>query len=104
MRPLTQTIEEQLLRVLGAEKRRPLGLGTWGAALPLVTGMLVGGALGLVLAPKAGHLLRKDIAQWMKSVNEQGLRESAKEMLRKAPMQPVAEPIETGGRSAHNGS
>jgi len=104
MRSWIQTIEEELLKMLGAQKRRPLGLGTLGVVLPLVTGVMVGSALGLVLAPKAGHLLREDIRQWMKAVGEMGLREKAKELFKTAPAQPQQGPVEMGERSRHNGS
>jgi len=104
MRSFTQTIQEELLRALGMERRRPFGLGTWGIALPVITGALVGGALGLMLAPKAGILLRQDIREWMRAAREQGLRESVKDQWQRTPpAQPQGEPVEMGAISGHNG-
>ncbi len=55
--------KDDLLALFGLETRR----GFWGSLLPGVglvgAGLLIGAGLGLMLAPRSGHELRRDLRE-----------------------------------------
>jgi hypothetical protein len=81
MTSYSQKIQNQLLNLMGAQPRRTFGDALLSAAIPAAAGAMVGGIAALLLAPKAGYLVRKDMQQWLATAREQDLKTTVKKTL-----------------------